>query len=146
MQVLLSRPASRLAAGGAGGVAQSDKGAARCAARTARAAAGAERTARPQKPPQRLRGGDIRRLALSKALGEWDKTGILLRKPATEKNNIIIVCGIGGTTTSPLCVPCSEIFGRHENWLCEPQNPTQKHGTGFSERKACSEIFQRILR
>lgn len=72
MRVLLSRPATAAAAG-AGGVVRSDKRAAELCRLSRLAAAGAERTARPQKPPQRLRGGGIRHQPPRKAAANVTK-------------------------------------------------------------------------
>ena len=88
MRVLLSRPASRLAAAGAGGVVRSDKGTAEPCRANRLAAAGAERTARPQKPPQRLRGGDIRHQPPRKAAANVTKPAFFYASPQPQKNKI----------------------------------------------------------
>lgn len=135
MHVLLSRPASRLAAAGAGGVVRSDKGRRNCAAEPPSGCwSGANRS--PAKAAAAVAG-----LRHSPSAAEQSRKANVTKQAfcyadrnRREKNHRKLYgrAAYGGTTTPPICVPCSEIFRSATKRLTEPQNRRKKHGTGFS--------------
>lgn len=113
------------------------------------AAAGAERTARPQNPCLPLAGGGIRRQPLRKAAGECDKTSILLRRPQPQriKSQKVVWSGcIWGDYDTPHMRSVFRDFQKCNKAAYRAAKPPQKTRNRVFRKKSLFRDFQKILK